>query len=351
MDNIQISIVLPTYNVKDYIEVCIASLVEQTYENLEILIVDDGSTDCTGALCDEIAARDARIRVFHKENGGTHTARNLGIREAKGQYIMFLDPDDWLDTDTFEKLVHQIRECDPDAVRFGYVREFPSHSVRKDNTFLPETLCQGAACKTVCRQTLGLIGQELAHPENMNYLASACFCLYKKSIIDENRLTFYNIREIATFSDGLFNIRFLQKAQRFLYVDEPFYHYRKFASGAATSNYRMDFLQKQMILFRMLKCIAEEENSKEFAEAYQNRVVFSTMEICLNALKSDKKSREQYQEMKQVLKNPEHQAAYKGLSLKPLPMKWKMYYFLVKAGWTLPVFWMTKVMRSIQRKG
>lgn len=351
MDNILISIVLPTYNVKDYIEACIGSLTEQTYENLEILIVDDGSTDGTGALCDELSESDARIRVFHKENGGTHTARNMGIREARGQYIMFLDPDDWLDTDTFQKLIAKIRECDPDAVRFGYVREFPTHSIRKDNTFLPETLCQGEACKRVCRQTLGLIGQELAHPENMNYLASACFCLYKKSIIDKNGLTFYNIREIATFSDGLFNIRFLQKAERFLYVDEPFYHYRKFSSGAATSNYRTDFLHKQMILFGILKSIAEEENSKEFSEAYRNRVAFSTMEMCLNALKSDQKAGKQYQEIKQVLKNPEHKAAYKDFALKLLPLKWKVYYFLAKAGWTLPVFLMTKVMRFIQRKG
>lgn len=351
MSDMRISIVLPTYNVKDYIGQCISSLTQQTYENLEILIVNDGSTDGTDALCDELAATDSRIRVFHKENGGTHTARNRGIQEATGQYIMFMDPDDWLDTTTFEELVSHIREENPDVIRFSYVREFPTHSVKKENTFLPETLCQGNACREVCRQTMGLMGQELAHPENMNYLASACFCLYKKEIIDKNGLEFYNIREIATFSDGLFNIRFLQKADRFLYVDKPYYHYRKFSAGAATSNYRERFLERQMILFEMLEDIAEKESSDAFREAFQNRVVFSTMEICLNALKGKHKFSRQYREMKQVLKNPMHRSACKQLRLGQLPMKWRIYYLLVKTRLTLPVFLMTKVIRFIQRKG
>lgn len=345
-----ISVVLPTYNVKEYITQCVHSLVHQTYRELEILIVDDGSTDGTGALCDTLALEDSRIRVFHKENGGTHTARNMGIREAKGEYIMFLDPDDWLDENTFQELVSRIRQDDLDVIRFGYVREFPTHSAGKENTFLPETLCQGEECRRICRQTLGLVGRELAHPENMNFLASACFSLYRKSIIDENGLELYNIREIATFSDGLFNIRFLQKANRFLYVDIPFYHYRKFAAGAATSNYRENFLQRQLILFGMLRKISEEENG-EFTEAYNNRVIFSTMEICLNALKSDKGFRQKYGEVKAVLKSPVHRAAYKNIRLRPMPMKWKVYYFLVKTRLSLPVYWMTKAIRFIQRKG
>ena len=351
MDDMKISIVLPTYNVKDYIEQCITSLIHQTYQNLEILIVDDGSTDGTGALCDQLAQQDSRIRVIHKENGGTHTGRNLGIRETTGAYIMFLDPDDWLDPETFAELAEKIREHHPDVIRFSYVREFPDHSAFKKNTFLPETLCQGEACKEICRQTMGLVGEELAHPENMNFLASACFCLYRKEIIDAHNLEFFNIHKIATFSDGLFNIRFLQKADRFLYVDKPYYHYRKFSAGAATANYRPNFLERQNILFGMLQEIALTESGEAFRKAYYNRVIFSTMEICLNALKQKTSFPTQYREMKQVLKNPLHQQAYCYMELGVLPTKWKVYYFLVKTGFVLPVFAMTKVIRMIQQKG
>ena len=99
----RISVVLPIYNVQNYLEQCVQSLIEQTYKDIEILLVDDGSTDKSGEICDKLATKDDRITVFHKENGGTHTARNLGIQKASGEYVMFLDPDDWLDTDTFEK--------------------------------------------------------------------------------------------------------------------------------------------------------------------------------------------------------------------------------------------------------
>ena len=351
MDNETISIVLPTYNVREFIPQCIDSLICQTYENLEIIIIDDGSTDGTGPLCDVLAQKDARIRVIHKENGGTHTGRNLGIKEATGQYIMFLDPDDWLDPETFRELMEKIREYDPDVIRFSYVREFPDHSALKENTFLPEDLCEGEDCKKICRQTLGLVGQELRHPENMNYLSSACFAVYKKSVIEENGLEFFNIHEIATFSDGFFNIRFLQKANRFLYVDKPYYHYRKFSSGAATTRYREEFLARQMRLFQMLQTIAQEEGSEEFRKAFHSRVIFSTMEICLNALKGKRTFRQQYREMKQVLRNPLHREAFQSLDTGVLPMKWKVYYSLAKTGMVFPVFLMTKAIRFIQRKG
>lgn len=346
-----LSIVLPTYNVKDYLAEGVASLTGQSFQTIEILLVDDGSTDGTGLLCDELAQRDSRIRVFHKENGGASSARNMGIREAKGDYIMFMDPDDWLDTDAFETLLPLIEENDLDIIRFSYVREFGHTSAKKRNTFVKNGLSVAAECETVCRQTLGLVGQELAHPENMNFLASACFCLYRKSIIDENSLSFYDYRKIAGFSDGLFNICFLRHAERFYYIDEPFYHYRKFTAGAATSSYRENFLERQMLLFGMLRQVAEQAADPIFMTAYQNRVIFSTMELCLNVLKSQKSFGTQYGEIRQILKNPEHRQAYKHLDLKPLPIKWKVYYFLVKSGMTLPVLAMTKVIRFLQRKG
>lgn len=346
-----ISVVLPTYNVKDYIEQCVDSLLQQTYTDLEVLIVDDGATDGTGDLCDLLAQRDGRIRVFHKENGGTHTARNRGIQEARGQYIMFLDPDDWLDTDTFAQLVPLIEKYAPDVIRFGYTREFEDHSAVKTNTFVPETLCVGADCKRICRQTMGLVEQELSHPENMNFLASACFCLYRKAVIDENGLQLPNIHEIATFSDGLFNICFLQKAQRFLYVDKPFYHYRKFAAGAATAKHRPEFLERQLHLFSMLRQIAQQEEDPQFMQAYYNRVAFSTMEICLNAFKGQHTVKEQYAQVRQVLKSEEHKLAYQHLKLRHLPAVWKVYYLFVKLRFSAAVFFMTKMIRVLQRRG
>lgn len=104
-----ISIIVPVYNIKEYLERCVDSILAQTYENIEVLLVDDGSTDGTSLLVDELGKKDSRIRVFHKENGGSSSARNLGIREAKGSYLGFIDSDDYVEPYMFEKLYEAIQ--------------------------------------------------------------------------------------------------------------------------------------------------------------------------------------------------------------------------------------------------
>ena len=94
--DILISIIVPVYKVEKYLRRCIDSILAQTYQNIEVLLIDDGSPDNSGEICDEYAERDSRVRVFHKPNGGVSSARNLGLKEAKGQYIGFVDADDRL---------------------------------------------------------------------------------------------------------------------------------------------------------------------------------------------------------------------------------------------------------------
>lgn len=114
-----ISIIVPVYNIKEYLPRCVDSLRAQTYSNIEILLVDDGSTDGTGALCDELAAKDGRIRVFHKENGGSSSARNLGLSKAQGEYIGFVDSDDYVEPDMYEGLYRALQEQDAQIAQVG----------------------------------------------------------------------------------------------------------------------------------------------------------------------------------------------------------------------------------------
>lgn len=108
MSEFLIAVIVPVYNIKEYLERCVRSICNQTYRNLEILLIDDGSTDGSGAICDALAKEDERIRVFHKENGGSSSARNLGIREAKGEYLGFIDSDDYIEPDMYELLADAI---------------------------------------------------------------------------------------------------------------------------------------------------------------------------------------------------------------------------------------------------
>lgn len=137
-----ISVIVPVYNIKEYLGRCVDSILAQTWKNLEILLVDDGSTDGTEQLVDELSGRDARIRVFHKENGGSSSARNLGIREAKGKYLGFVDSDDFIEPDMYEKLYRAIQETGMPIAQGGR-REIDEHG-----NFLPD-ICVPPERRTV----------------------------------------------------------------------------------------------------------------------------------------------------------------------------------------------------------
>jgi len=115
LDSPLISIIVPIYNVEQYLENCIKSILNQTYKNIEAILVDDGSPDGSGAICDKYAALDPRIKVIHKKNGGVSSARNAGLKAACGEYIGWVDPDDWIELDMFEYLFSNLKSYDADV--------------------------------------------------------------------------------------------------------------------------------------------------------------------------------------------------------------------------------------------
>ena len=122
-----VSIIVPVYNVGAYLRKCLDSILNQTYRELEILVIDDGSTDRSGKICDEYR-KDRRVRVFHTENRGLSCARNLGLDEAKGEWIGFVDADDWIEPDMYELLIGKAVETGADIVECGWFREYSNRT-------------------------------------------------------------------------------------------------------------------------------------------------------------------------------------------------------------------------------
>jgi len=129
-----VSIIIPVYNVESYINQCIDSVIQQTYKNVEIILVDDGSDDSCPRICDEYARKDPRIRVIHKPNGGASDARNAGLAIAKGEYIYFLDSDDYIEKDAIATLVVHAHHYDADVVFFDalILYDIPNPNYRVD---------------------------------------------------------------------------------------------------------------------------------------------------------------------------------------------------------------------------
>ena len=135
-EGLKISVIVPIYKSEEYLDKCVNSLLTQTYENLEIILVDDGSPDGCGKKCDFYAKFDKRILVIHQKNGGAAVARNTGLNLASGEYVYFMDSDDWLELNAFEIIAQKITSTQVDILRFNYVREYENYSQPKKNVLL-----------------------------------------------------------------------------------------------------------------------------------------------------------------------------------------------------------------------
>lgn len=174
----KVSIIVPAYGVEQYISQCIESLIVQTYKNLEIILVDDGSKDRSGMICDEYAAKDNRLIVYHKPNGGLTSARNYGLERATGEWIMHLDGDDWIEPDAVEQLIRKAEENKADIVFCDFWFDYPDE--KKANHFynwdkqgidgIAEYISNTWTCLSGSIQKRSLyIDHNLRSPEGINY--------------------------------------------------------------------------------------------------------------------------------------------------------------------------------------
>jgi glycosyltransferase involved in cell wall biosynthesis len=178
METTLISVVIPVYNIEEYLERCVNSICTQTYQNLEILLVDDGSTDGSGALCDALAQKDKRIRVFHKVNGGSSSARNLGIANAKGEYIGFVDSDDYISENMYELLYEAVKQYDVKIAQIG------RDEIDEQGNKLPN-ICEPPK-EPVLVSPSEFLREMLMHKGDCSF----CTKLVKKELFEETGLVF-----------------------------------------------------------------------------------------------------------------------------------------------------------------
>lgn len=212
--------VVPIYKVEKYLQKCLDSIVEQTYSDLEIILVDDGSPDNCGIICEEYAAKDPRIVVIHKENGGLAAAKNDGMKVATGEWITFIDADDWVETNLFEKVMSAIGDGSPDiAIEGGYYYAYPQKNVKECNVpeaFLYTEKKDIYSIMTRIR-TFGLPWDKF----------------YRMDFLSDHGLI--NDVTCRAFEDYLFNFQALNTAESVLGVSYCGYYYRQAESGNAFS--------------------------------------------------------------------------------------------------------------------
>ncbi len=255
------SIIIPVYNVEDYLEQCIESVLLQSYQNWEMVLVDDGSKDYSSKICDNYSDMDSRINVIHKENGGLSSARNTGLRLAKGEYILFLDSDDyWNDSDALmniAKLTHQ----KPDFICFGY-REYQDGI--GDNG-------KGITIQDELPTNMGFDETMYHLLSNGFYVSSACCKATRREVIHNSKLFFV---EGITSEDIDWSARLLKKVNSVAVYPNSFYIYRQRTDSIV---HTIKYENLKMLSDNIIRCIEAEDDCvlpKERDLLYYNYVSY-----------------------------------------------------------------------------
>lgn len=230
-----VTVVVPVYNVENYLEFCVSSLKKQTLQDIEIILVDDGSPDKSGEICDRLALEDDRISVIHKENGGLSSARNAGIAASHGDYIGFVDSDDWVEPDMFELLYKAAKENDADIADCDMIEISDREFIKLPDGCKTSLLNKNQALEIFFRIT----------KSNINY----CVCdkIFKREMFEKVLFT-----EGIIFEDIDFNYRALIAAEKMVILDAIKYYYYKNPLGISRNLLREKDLELLAVWDRII---------------------------------------------------------------------------------------------------
>lgn len=342
-----VSVVVPIYNSEHYLKKCLDSILKQTYKDLEIICVDDGSTDQSAKILEDYSVLDKRISWFENQSKGVSAARNYALEKCKGDYVLFVDSDDWIDPDICRQAVEEAEKENADLVIWSYCREYPEYSKPRYVFGEQKQIFQDVDMLQLYRRLYGLIGTELSQPENANTLVTVWGKLYRREALLGVKFT--DLKYIGTSEDTLFNIEVFRKIRKAVYLPNCAYHYRKNNCSSVTTKYNPDLFEQWENLYdRIESSIEPNETSDIYEEAFYNRVALGLIPFALNVVSSGKGIKEQNAEIENALINGRYQKAFANLQVKYMPFHWKVFFGFAKIKFSLGVLLLGKVMQFMR---
>ncbi|MGM9986279.1 MAG: glycosyltransferase family 2 protein, partial [Bacillaceae bacterium] len=320
-------------------------------KEIEIIAVNDGSTDDSLRIMNEYAKKDSRIKVItHKNQGVAHT-RNVGIKEATGEYIAFVDSDDWIERNMLQVMYeHAIKEK-TDLVMCGYVREFLNHSKEKVFYLPTEVTYEQEEVTNMLRKLVGPLEEEIGNPEGLDSLGTIWGKLYKKTLIEH--IEFVDLKIIGSNEDSLFNMYVFKNVNKIIFLNTPLYHYWKGNTDSLTSVYKPHIQTQWKQLFQYIRTfITDNELDDTFHHALNNRICMCMLGVGLNECSPSNTLSlvKKVKNIRQILHDDMIKNAYTTFELKHLPIHWKVFYFLNKKRLAFPVYAMSKTINYLRMR-
>lgn len=341
-----ISIIVPVYNMAAFLADCLDSVLAQTYPHLQVLCVNDGSKDRSQEILEEYARKDARIIPIMKENGGLSSARNRGLEEAAGEYVMFLDSDDWLDHDICRQAVEAMEAEHADLVMWSYMREFQKQSKPTDVLGRERLYFDEAGVRILYRRLFGLMGEELADPSKGDIIVTAWGKLYRRELI--SGIEFIDTKKVGT-EDCLYNIEVFQRLRSAVYLPVYGCHYRKYNAASLTTVYNPKLFSGWQNMYALMEnhivCHALPE---EYRAALSNRRALHLIMLGINIMSARKSAAKKYRELRDIIRRPVYRKAFRKLDISRMPIHWKAFFLCARWGWTWGLYGLLLVIQKIR---
>lgn len=321
-----ISVIVPVYNVEKYLKECLDSLLNQTYKDIEIIIVDDGSTDNSGKICDEYKNKNKNINVIHKKNEGLGFARNTGLENVHGEYVTFVDSDDYVEKDFIEKLYNYMVEQKVDMCKSGFervnnkrdilsIRKYDNYIYNKEeikNCFIPR-----------------IIG---SLPDKKDSI-EMCVCgvLYKTSYILKYGIKFPS-EKILISEDMFFNIDYMKNINKACTIDYVGYNYR-YNPSSLTRKYRKDRFEASKYFYKELKKKLEILGYDDLTMLRLSRLFFIYIKVCISQEKfqvSNKKYKDSLKKIDTICNDSLVRNIINSYPVDKLGIKQKFFLYLIK---------------------
>lgn len=332
----KVSIIVPVYNAEKYLERCILSLKNQTLEDIEIILVDDSSTDSSLELCQKMAEHDSRIKVIHKANEGAGYARNAALNIATGEYIGFLDSDDFAEANMFEVLYNKATEYGSDLVMSGVLfvdgNMFSQDGdVERKEYFEKDTHFDTE--ESLKKLRMGIVGARPEDKDDSRYGMSIWKNLFRTDVIKKNGLLFKSEREILS-EDALFMIDFVSVTKKATGIKEAFYNYCR-NEVSISKSYKRDRLEKSLVFVgEVEKRFSVDIDQAEY-EIYIDRFWQAMCRvICSQEIMHANSCGAKYSELKKRLKaictNTQTVKTFRAYPIGTLPLKQRVFAFGIK---------------------
>lgn len=352
MQKPKVSIIVPVYNAEEYLKRCINSLKNQTLEDIEIILVDDSSTDSSLEICNKMAIEDSRIKVIHKVNEGAGYARNEALKISTGEYIGFLDSDDFVERDMFKTLYDKAVQYDSDLVMSGVLfvdgNMFSKEGELRRKIYF-ENDTHFDTKKDLQKLRMGIVGATPEDTDDSKYGMSIWKNLFKTEIIKNNNITFNSEREMLS-EDALFMIDYISCIDKATGINEAFYNYCR-NEDSISKSYKKDRFEKSLVFVGEVEKRFKKDINPEEYQVYIDRFWQAMCRVlCSQEIMYAKDNNIKYTDLKKRLKavctHSLTVRVLKSYPIKTLPLKQRVFAY----GMKYRLYFLLKILVELRSK-